>query len=230
MTKLLLIETCTERGLIAFAQENALVLHQDLPQGLRNSSSLLPAIERALDELGWAPQELDALAVSVGPGSYTGIRVGAAVAQAMAFARKLPLVGVCSLRAYVPEHDGPYAAVIDAKIGGLYVLCAERHGDRVRELKEPQLVSIEQLPEHLGAIRSVVTPKIGRLEEKVKQVWPDLGLSWAECAPDAHFLVQRATEKLRQGEYSEQGRLELLYLRKTQAEIEQEATRESCAS
>jgi tRNA threonylcarbamoyladenosine biosynthesis protein TsaB len=64
--------------------------------------------------------EVDRIAVGVGPGGFTGLRIGIATARALAQARDLPLVGVSSLAALAAPHDGPVVAVIDARRGEVF--------------------------------------------------------------------------------------------------------------
>jgi tRNA threonylcarbamoyladenosine biosynthesis protein TsaB len=67
---------------------------------------------------GWAA--IERIAVGVGPGGFTGLRIGIATARALAQARDLPLVGVSSLAALAAPHDGPVVAVIDARRGEVF--------------------------------------------------------------------------------------------------------------
>jgi tRNA threonylcarbamoyladenosine biosynthesis protein TsaB len=67
---------------------------------------------------GW--DAIERIAVGVGPGGFTGLRIGIATARALAQARDLPLVGVSSLAALAAPHDGPVVAVIDARRGEVF--------------------------------------------------------------------------------------------------------------
>ena len=215
MTRMLIIDTCTERGLVAFSEGSQVQWEKSLPFGLQSSSALMPAVEEGLDALSWTVEDIGAVAVTVGPGSYTGIRVGASVAQAVSYARELPLIGVCSLYGYVPSSEGRFAALIDAKIGGAYVLMGEGSG--------PELVALGELRERVGDDALLVTPNAGRLMERVRECDPEWNPRWEEVKPSAGALLIRALEKWEAGQFSKDGRVPLLYLRKTQAEIEKEA-------
>lgn len=88
--------------------------------GRNHARQLMPAIRWCLDLLGRPPADLTAVAAARGPGSFTGLRVGLAVAQGLAFARALPLYGVGSLdvlAAGVPPGPEPLWAVLDAGRG-----------------------------------------------------------------------------------------------------------------
>ena len=86
-----------------------------------HASRLLTLLERALQEGGVAWEDVDRLAVGVGPGGFTGLRIGIATARALAQARGLPLVPVSSLATLAAgAGEGPTAAVIDARRGEVF--------------------------------------------------------------------------------------------------------------
>ena len=117
----LIIDTSTERGCAVFFDGHEILFQGNFPFGLNNSKYLLPEIERGFKILGRSPDDLDCVAVGIGPGSYTGIRVGVMVAKTLVFALNKPLITFCSLEAFLPAQKVPYAVILDAKIGGAYV-------------------------------------------------------------------------------------------------------------
>ena len=118
----LLIEASTERGMIAILDKENILFHEELPFGYNNSKYLLPTIEKALHVTNLSVKQLSTIAVGIGPGSYTGIRIAAATAKALSYACKIPLVGICTLEGFVPNRDGSFATIIDAKISGTYLI------------------------------------------------------------------------------------------------------------
>lgn len=223
MTRMLLIDTCTERGLVACVDEGEVLYAVHLPFGLRNSSSLLPAVEEALASVGWEVQQLEAVAGTVGPGSYTGIRVGAALLQSLSFSRDLPLIGLSALGGFVPDEDGSFAAIIDAKIGGAYILPGVKAQGKVEMEGEARLVPLERLPEDLKEKKLLISPNSQRLQDRIREIFPCHDFQWREQGPCAQTLAKQAQEAFERGNYRQDGHLPLQYLRKTQAEIEREA-------
>lgn len=109
-----------------------------------HAERLLPVLEEVLAEAGLGFADLDALAVTVGPGTFTGLRVGLAAARGIALARKLPCVGVTTLEAVaepVDLHENERLAVsFDARRDEVYFQIFERnHG----VLTEPALLPLE---------------------------------------------------------------------------------------
>lgn len=95
--KLLAIETADLYGSVALTDDGRTFLSDDLPRDQRSAESLVPAIGKLLARSGWKPSDLDVLAVAVGPGSFTGLRVGVTVAKTLAFAVDAQTVGVGTL-------------------------------------------------------------------------------------------------------------------------------------
>ena len=186
-----IIDTSTDKSLVVFTHGVDVLLKILLPPGAQSSRHLMGAIESGMEQLHFTPSDLQAIAVGVGPGSYTGIRVGAAAAKGLAFPRSLPLVGICSLAGFISSQEGRFASVIDARIGGAYVLRQERKGGAVIQHDAPRLVSPEELPSYLEG-------------------WPNLAGPHLDY-PDPHHLANLVAQKL--SEHPIPLDLQLLYLR-----------------
>ena len=122
--KILAIETATPGSSIALAEGRQIVAHAGLVDRTGHSRFVVPAIDFCFDQVGWSPGELDGIAVDVGPGLYTGIRVGLATAQALGAALGVPVIPVSSLDAVALEAATGHRriwAVIDVRRGELAV-------------------------------------------------------------------------------------------------------------
>jgi tRNA threonylcarbamoyladenosine biosynthesis protein TsaB len=218
---IVMIETSTERGVVAIMEGSTPLFSEELPFGYQNSKFLFPTLHAALLTSGLSIQQMEYIAVGIGPGSYTGIRLGVIVAKALAYATKIPLVGVCSLETFLPSHDGPFAVLIDARISGLYLVTGIKMGDRVTYVTPPRLASLEQAADLLKGITTLVTPDSRRLQVLFSQQFPNKQWQWQESPPNIAAMHQNALNKWLNHETSPPGgQLEILYLRKTQAEIE----------
>jgi tRNA threonylcarbamoyladenosine biosynthesis protein TsaB len=121
----------------------------------RHTRVLLAEVERCAEAAGgWAA--VDRIAVGIGPGSFTGLRIGIATARALAQARRLPLVGVGSLAALArglaghPQADArPLLPVIDARRSQVFAALYDRDGN---ELWDPLVADPAELAEHLGEL------------------------------------------------------------------------------
>ncbi|MEZ5315008.1 MAG: tRNA (adenosine(37)-N6)-threonylcarbamoyltransferase complex dimerization subunit type 1 TsaB [Chlamydiales bacterium] len=149
--KKLIIDTSHERSFVAFAEGVNILLNLALPFGFQSSSFLFPAIQSGFQKLNLTPSDLEEVAVVVGPGSFTGIRVGVAAAKGIAFPKQLPLTGLCSLYGFTNQKDE--VAFIDAKIGGAFILIPG---------EAPRLVSQNDFPHVLKGNRVIVGPNLQR--------------------------------------------------------------------
>ena len=114
-----------------------------------HATQLLPLAIELLDEAGIDWPALDRLAVGVGPGTFTGLRIGVATARALAQAHEIPLVGVSTLRALAEPHEGPVAAVLDARRGEAF---AAAWGAAGEALLEPVALKPEALAQAAAAL------------------------------------------------------------------------------
>ena len=220
----LFIDTSTERGLVAAGNTRNLSFVKELPFGLHQSKHLIPILQEALLIEGFFP--LGAIGVAVGPGSYTGIRVGAAIAQALAYSWKIPLVGIPSTESFIPNtNDGNFAVLFDARIGGVYIQIGEMKQGKPSFQSPPRLASIEEAGTLLKDVSHVVTPFAKQLVERLKHFDPENRWTWEERAPSAEISLSHLENEISEGKIIvPPERLELLYLRATEAERQKKAS------
>jgi tRNA threonylcarbamoyladenosine biosynthesis protein TsaB len=112
--RLLALETSGRLGSISLVESRngttAVLAESDLPAGERSARTLLPAVHDALADQGWRPADIDLIAVTTGPGSFTGLRIGVVAAKTLAYALGAKLVGVHTLVA-IAENASTDAGV-----------------------------------------------------------------------------------------------------------------------
>ena len=150
---LVTLDTATETLVVAAAHGDSWAAHYT-HCGLRHASQLAPWIARVTAELGVTAAELDLIGVGIGPGSFTGVRIGLATAKGMAAAGTAKLVGICGLDALA--HTRRHAAglvvpLIDARKRRFYAACY-RQGRRITPY-------VDQGPGALAAtVQAAATP------------------------------------------------------------------------
>ena len=120
--------------------------------GQRHAELVLPMLERLLARAGLRADALDAVAFGAGPGSFTGLRIACAVAQGLAFARAIPVLGVPTLEAIAEESGATRViACIDARMHEVYFAALEKAGGAWREAVPAMCVAPAAVPVPPGA-------------------------------------------------------------------------------
>jgi tRNA threonylcarbamoyladenosine biosynthesis protein TsaB len=115
------LDTCLSACSAAVLRDGALISAQSEPMTRGHQERLAPLVRDTMSDAGLAFADLDRIGVTVGPGSFTGLRVGLAFAKGLALALDRPCVGVGTLEALAAGIEGVTAAVIDAGRGNLYL-------------------------------------------------------------------------------------------------------------
>lgn len=143
----LALDTSTAIGSVAVGEGDRLLAEVVLNVGAGHSSALLPAVDRALRSAGYAPADLRAVVVAGGPGSFTGVRIGAATAKGMVHALGIPLYAYSGLLAAAGgcwAAERPVCALFDARRRDVYAACY-RFADGVEEVLAPEALALEAL-------------------------------------------------------------------------------------
>lgn len=147
--------------LSAAAAQNGKVLHEMRGDAsVRPSDELVPMLEKLLKKTRWKPGALDALAVCVGPGSFTGIRVGVATAKMLGLVWKKKIAAVSSLEAaaYASDRGGKIAVALDARRGNIYAAVYEKNGGSLRASTGPVLTTAQEFLEKTGSEAAMQGP------------------------------------------------------------------------
>ena len=154
--RLLALETTEAIGSIAAAIDDKLLLEQQLEPDKRSAQSLAPGLRTVLEKVGWRPTDVQLVAVTIGPGSFTGLRVGITTAKVFAYAVGAEVLGIDTLEAIAdaaPSEVQTLSAAVDAQRGEVVAQTFQRRPDGWFDpTGKAQLVAIEawlsQLPPH----------------------------------------------------------------------------------
>lgn len=186
---ILAIETTGKTGSVAALLGQECLLQQELNAQQRSAQSLAPGIKRLLAEVSWRPSDVRLIAVTAGPGSFTGLRVGVTTAKTMAYALGADVLGINSLRAIAQRITRPVerlTVLMDAYRGQLFTATYDcREADQVgaslpREMEPARIVDLDvflgALPQGavlsgpaLSRIGSQLPPGVDTVEEALWQ-------------------------------------------------------------
>jgi tRNA threonylcarbamoyladenosine biosynthesis protein TsaB len=229
---LLAIDTSTERAAIAVADDDGHVVASTTDAGRRHGRDLIPRLKALLDSAGTRPEDLTAIAVGLGPGSYTGLRVGVTAAKTLAYATGVPLIGFNSLHAIgrnAPEDAERVLVIADAQRGELYVaeLGRSAAGEALRPLADTRIEPLSAFCSRLEAGSVVLGPALD--SPRVRSAIPAafLRLDDVSNEPRGECLIRLAREVLSTGRRENPWLLEPLYLRRSAAEDQWDSRLES---
>lgn len=216
--RVLILETSGRRGLVAVAAGDVVRASRRLDEARRNARDLAPAVAELVRGQGWKPAHLDAVLVSVGPGSYTGLRVGVASAKAFAYATRCALIGVgtfAALARQAPPECGRLDVLADAQQDKVYVQPFDRASDgwAAGEL------AVRPFAEWLADRRAdawATGPGLAKWGDRLPAELPRT--DEAAWHPTAESLLAVGLARLRSGQRDDPFALEPLYLRASSAE------------
>ncbi len=145
--RILLIDTATRRALVALAgADGALVASDAWDSAHRHGEELLPRVDQLLSTTATPRSDLVGVAVGTGPGSFTGLRIGMAMAKTLCHSLRLPIVGVPTMEALAcAVGDGQLAVVLPAGVGDRYAARYRVANGRASVLLPPTLTPAAQV-------------------------------------------------------------------------------------
>lgn len=217
------IETATEQVSVAIGGHEGVIATFEVARGRRHAEILTPAIEFTCRQADVELDELGVIAVDVGPGLFTGMRVGLAAAKALAQALKIPMIGISSLDllAFPVRHtDRVVVPVIDARKNEVFWAMYRQVPGGVQQVSAPTVGPIDDLVADLLA-RSQDVLCVGDGADRYR----DEIVEGYRCEiagprhPSASPLVQLAHARALREEWVRPGELEPQYLRAPDAQI-----------
>ncbi|MCW5588162.1 MAG: tRNA (adenosine(37)-N6)-threonylcarbamoyltransferase complex dimerization subunit type 1 TsaB [Legionellales bacterium] len=213
---ILAIETSTDACSVALAQGHDIQEIFNLaPQ--QHAKIILPLIEELLKRTKVTRQQLDAIAFGRGPGSFTGLRLGAGIAQGLAFGLTLPVIGVSSLQAlarlaYREFQAKNTLAAIDARKGEIYLAQFQENNQQMNFITE-EILSAPQLPAiDTSQTWHVVGSGFDHYQPQLLTPNPQL-IYHPDCYPHAQDVAKIALEKIIRGEAGDPANAQPVYLR-----------------
>ncbi len=187
---LLGFETSGKTTSVAVCREDELVAQTSVLTKLTHSQSILPIAKELLYHAGISLEEIDGIAVSDGPGSYTGLRIGISAAKALAFGLDKPCAGISTLEGLAYNllgFDGVICPVMFARQDLLYCAIFSCSMGKIKRLCEDEIITVEDLKERLKGI----TSKVMLTGDYAKAFFENAAMENLSLAPP-HLRLQNA--------------------------------------
>ena len=216
MNYILHIDTTTKKCSVALAEDGELMVQKELlSEEFSHSEQLHPFIEEVLKESGLESSSLSAIAISKGPGSYTGLRIGVAAAKGLCFALDLPLIALNTLEIMVQPYEvSPYSFIIpmlDARRMEVYTAIFDETKKWIQETMAEVLTE--------NTFTSIVNEQscliIGDGAIKFKTLYPKINASYTSEIhyPVAKDMIALAWKKFNAKEFEDLAYFEPFYLK-----------------
>jgi len=225
MAIILNIETATEVCSVNLARDGEILVEKESLEGLNHSRLLTVFIEEIFRENNFEPAQLDAVAVSKGPGSYTGLRIGVSVAKGLCYSLGIPLIGVGTLDAlgkYAAQNwenyiqgienaeDVLFCPMIDARRMEVYTTLFNSKGEKIEPVSA-KIIDENSFQEYLNQY-SVLFFGNGAEKCKPALTHPNVVFS-GPLKASARFMINLAEEKYNNNDFEDVAYFEPFYLK-----------------
>jgi tRNA threonylcarbamoyladenosine biosynthesis protein TsaB len=212
---ILSIETSTDVCSVALHKNGQLLNSRNSTEAYSHAEKLAPMIEELLKTTDVSNTELKAIAVSSGPGSYTGLRIGTSTAKGLCYALDIPLIAIGTLESMLVGIDIKYnnyllCPMLDARRMEVYCLLANYSGKIVEET-HPKIIDETSFSEHLGSNKMLF---YGNGSDKCQSTITDENAAFLSgVVPSAVNVGILAEEKYSRGEFEDLAYFEPEYLK-----------------
>lgn len=218
---ILAIETSALGGSVALADDGSLLAERTLSRGQRSAQSLIPAIDELLRSAGRQVQDVELIGVTIGPGSFTGLRVGVTAAKTLAYALGAKTVGLDTLDVLAAQTAAGSAgtrlhAILDAQRQELFTATFTWQGDRWRRSGPTEIVPAARWLDRLRPGDVVTGPATGRIAAKLPAA--AIVAAESEREPRAATVAHLALTAYQQGRLDDFWKLTPAYYRPSAAE------------
>ncbi len=221
---ILAIDTASPTGSTALRNDSGLVALITVSVDQTHSEGLMPAVDDLFNRARLKPDDLTAVACVTGPGSYTGLRIGAAAAQGIAFANHLPCAAFTSLDVLawsVPHAVYPVCPVLPARKGWLYARLYRWIDANPQPITDELYIKPDELITQIQEPTLIYGPGLNPYRIMLQEILGDafVNLPLVFDSPRADILAELAARAVREGNTIDPEQLLPHYLGPSQAEI-----------
>jgi len=222
--KVLGVDTSTMTAGIGIVEEDEILVEVKFSVKITYSEILLFCIDQALKNVSLKIDDMDGFAISIGPGSFTGLRIGLSTLKGLSFATGKPLVSIPSLDAlaYLSLYcQYPVVTMLDAKKNQVYAAIYETNDGELKRQSDYLVIDVEDLVKRISHKTLFVGSGAKLYQKRLIELLKDKAyFSQAERSlPSGATVAFLGSKKLILGQFEDIVNLEPLYLRKSEAEL-----------
>ncbi len=224
MANILNIETSTDVCSVALTSEGQVLEHRENYEGQTHATLLSQYVKEMLDYARSREMKLDAIAVSIGPGSYTGLRIGLSEAKGLAFGLGVPLIGINTLKLmtvstmfnhFFEDEEVLFVPMIDARRMEVYTAA---YTSALHAVVEPQAMILDEQSFEAQLKQGYTLVLMGNGSDKARQVLTHEGVRFIEgIKPVAVDMLALAEKAYRENDFIDVAYSTPLYLKEFQA-------------
>ena len=218
------LDTSTSMAGIGLVSSDGTLAELNVNLKTAHSEKLLSSINYLLASANLDLSDLSGLSVSIGPGSFTGLRIGLATIKGLGYASDKPIVAVPTLDAIAWQFQHasyPVAAVLDAKKGQLYIAIYQAKKDGIKRITPYLALTPEKLSEIVKVKTMFVGPGVNAFKKEISKSLKDKALFFSQdfCYIRGEVVAKMGMEKLLDGKVEDIDKLEPLYVRDWDAQV-----------
>ncbi len=227
MARIILIETAASMLSTAIVEDGRIICSLESEEPRSQAAMTAPFVKQMLDQAGLSARDCDAVCVSKGPGSYTGLRVGVSTAKGIAFGAGIPLIGIGTLDILVQQgitaaqtilapqgaREGSFEYIvplIDARRMEVYTAVYDGSGKRLTEIA-PRIIDSHSFDAEIGPSATVLF--IGDAADKCREPLDREGVHFLQTFPKASAMAPLATAAYEKKQFEDVAYFEPFYLK-----------------
>ena len=218
------IETSTKTGSVAIISEDAVIAQYSLNIEVTHSERLMSTVDRVLTDTGMTLAQIDGFSVAIGPGSFTGLRIGLATIKGLALATGKPVAAVPTLKALawnLPHAAYPVCPLLDARKKEVYAALYGFNGTELKQLLPEQVIALSQLADAIQE-RTIFTGEGAHLfRDEIERVFGQRALfaPRSTILPSAAAVAELGLDMIKRNEQADPESLAPMYIRRPEAEV-----------
>ncbi|GAB6182771.1 tRNA (adenosine(37)-N6)-threonylcarbamoyltransferase complex dimerization subunit type 1 TsaB [Thermodesulfovibrio hydrogeniphilus] len=222
--RILGIDTSTKYARLAIVEDGVLIACSLMQFMASHSEKLIPEIAHMLEIMEISLETIDCYALTVGPGSFTGLRVAVSTVKGLSFATRKPVIAVSTLEIIargLPFANHQICPILDARKKELYAALFKWQEDKLIRIREDSIVSIDSLVDWIEEKTIFLGEGVNIYKDRLMEKLGNNAI-FAENLhgiPNPALVAIVGEEKAKRGEFVHAHHLEPLYLRKSEAEI-----------